>query len=240
MVTGYKLTNKADQTRGPLQWGADVTHRAVGPGKAFCSPDLIHFYSSALVAVLHDPMHGNYGPEAHLWEIEAEEPVYDDLGLKMGAKTVTTLRRVDLPVVSVLCRVHYGILCAKEVYHDAEWLRWADDWLSGKNRDNAAARAAAAAARAAADAAAAARAAAYAAAAYAYAARAAAYAAAAYAYAATAAAYAAAAYAYAATAAARAAAAYGYAGGIPIDFPALALRAWQAECPNLATSPQAR
>ena len=235
-MIGYKLTNVLDQTRGATQWGVGVTHRSLGQGTAFCSPDLIHFYSSPLVALLHDPIHGNFGPDGHLWQIDATQPVYDDRGLKLGARQVTTtqlLPRFELPTAA---RLHYAILCAKVVCSGRDWLAWANRWLLGKRHADAsfAAGAAGAAADAAAAAAAAfaAYAARHAAARHAPARHAAGYAASAAAFAAYAAS------AAAASAAARHAASAGAftasaaaASSVDIDFPALALVACVAECP---------
>lgn len=57
----------------------------------------------------------------------------------------------DLPDISVTTtqRVAFGILCNLEDWRDAEFIEWAYDWLSGKDRSALAAEAAAEAALAA-------------------------------------------------------------------------------------------
>ncbi len=45
--------------------------------------------------------------------------------------------------MSTTQKVAFGILCAVEVYKDKDYIQWADKWLSGKDRTNAGAIAAA-------------------------------------------------------------------------------------------------
>ena len=156
----YKLTDENDQTYGGCQWGKDVTHTADGKGD-LCTKHWIHAYSHKLVAVVMNPSHGNYDPKTmHLWECEAEIGK-DDHGLKFGTTKLTTIKRVSIPRMSEAAKVRFAIYCALEVYKDKSFKKWADDWLSGKDRSEAAraaraaraAEAAWAAARAAAEAA---------------------------------------------------------------------------------------
>ena len=224
-MKGYKLTDSNGRTHGETQWGEGVTHTAVGSGTEFCSPDLIHFYTDPLVAILHNPVQANFHKPL-LWEVETSAPVYSDNGTKHGAKSVTTLRQLPVPIVPLAAVVRYGILCAQLVYQDKGWNRWAENWLS--DIDGTAADAAYANVNVSATAAAArydraaARAAARSASASAYAASADDYEA--YAYA-----------AYAADYAGAAAAA-----NQDIDFPGLAARAMEETAIAKATSPQAR
>ena len=71
---------------------------------------------------------------------------------KVVVEQARLLRKVGVLTKEVL--VEFAILCAKRVYKDKVWNKWADDWLSGVNRSNKAANAAYAAAYAAANAAA--------------------------------------------------------------------------------------
>ena len=138
-MKGYKLTNAKDQTHGATQWGPGVTHKALGDGGKFCTPDLIHFYSSPLLAVLLDPMHGQFGEGAHLWEVKTGRITFSDYGLKEGAKILTTVRRVPLPKATTEQRARFAILCAKQVCKNKAWDTWADGWLDGTDRSRAAA-----------------------------------------------------------------------------------------------------
>jgi len=147
----YKLTDEHDQTYNQTQWGENVTHTVNGEGE-LCGPGWIHAYTDPLLAVLLNPIHANF-VNPHLWEAEGEIGKTDH-GLKVGGTKVTTLTRMALPVIMMEQRVRFAILCAKHVCGDTAWNRWADDWLSGKDRAADAAWAAADAATRAAEAAA--------------------------------------------------------------------------------------
>jgi hypothetical protein len=141
----YKLTDQNDQTHGGTQWGEGVTHRGTGVGE-LCGPGYIHAYTDPLLAVLLNPLHGNFDlTDAHLWE-GAGVVAKNDHGLKVGCVEFTTARRVPLPVVSAVQKVAFGILCALEVYSEPGYVAWARGWLDGSDRSYAAADAYAAAA----------------------------------------------------------------------------------------------
>ena len=142
----YKLTNKDGQSYGGTQWKPGVTHEAEGEGMRFCSSDLLHLYSHPLLAVFLNPIHANFEEGMRLWEVEAEI-VASDRGLKLGTKKATCLQETFLPQVSLTQKVRFGILCALQVNLEGKWRDWANNWLSGKDRSE---RAAGAAARAAA------------------------------------------------------------------------------------------
>ena len=145
--TLYKLTDDKDQTYAGCQWGEGVNHTADGQGE-LCSEHWIHAYRDPLLAVMMNPIHGNFDlASAHLWQCEAE--VGADDGTKVGCTSLTTLARMELPVVTSEHRQRFGILCAMEVYHNDSFITWGDAWLSGKDRSPGAARAARAAAKAA-------------------------------------------------------------------------------------------
>ena len=54
----------------------------------------------------------------------------------------TTIRQIDLPVFSTNQKIAFGILCAKEVCHNDEFNKWANEWLDGSNRTKESAAAA--------------------------------------------------------------------------------------------------
>lgn len=126
----YKLTDKNGQTHGGCQWGEGVTHTAPGGGE-LCTKAWIHAYTDPLLAVLLNPIHGKFDPETmRLWECEGEVGITDH-GLKVGCTSLTTIREVPAPQVSLEQRARFGILCAKEVYTESTWTGWADAWLDG-------------------------------------------------------------------------------------------------------------
>ena len=139
----YKLTDRDGQTWGGTQWGPGVSHSGTGEGE-LCGPGWIHAYEHPLIAVLLNPIHANF-QNPRLWEAEGEIAIRDGQ-LKCGCKTLTTVREIPLPAITMEMRVRFAILCAKEVCAYPAWNAWADRWLSGGDRSEAAAGAAAEAA----------------------------------------------------------------------------------------------
>ena len=141
-MKAYKLTDENSRTKNNTQWGENVTHSATGQGTKLCSDGWIHFYKSPLLAVFMNPIHGDFSNPI-LWECECSgEMVHEPT--KSGCKTLTTIRKVELPSVTTTQRVAFGILAVKKAYKNPKWNQWADNWLSGKDRTDAAADAAAA------------------------------------------------------------------------------------------------
>ena len=122
----YKLTDEKGQTRGGTQWGPGVSHSGTGCG-GLCSPGWIHAYEHPLLAVLLNPIHGDF-KTPRLWEAEGEIALRDGQ-LKCGCVTLTTIRELPLPHVTTEMRVRFAILCAQRVCRDAAWNGWANGWL---------------------------------------------------------------------------------------------------------------
>jgi hypothetical protein len=152
MIKLYKLTDSRGKTRNGTQWGPGVSHSGTGEGE-LCGPGWIHAYEHPLIAVLLNPIHANF-KNPRLWEAEGEVGLRDGQ-IKCGCKTLTTVREIPLPEITMEMRVRFAILCAKEVCAYLAWNAWADNWnawadkwLSGEDRTQAAAAAQAAAAEA--------------------------------------------------------------------------------------------
>lgn len=143
----YKLTALDGTTKGPTQWGEGVTHTAPGGG-ALCTAAWLHAYRDPLLAVMMAPEYGY--ADGQLWEAEGEVGIDD--GTKVGCTSLTTLRKMPLPVLTTEQRVEVAIRCAMEVYKEPGWTTWAEGWLSGRDRTRSAAADAADAAAFAADA----------------------------------------------------------------------------------------
>ena len=146
MAKLYKLTDSCGKTRNDTQWGPGVSHSGTGEGE-LCGPGWIHAYEHPLIAVLMNPIHARFRTP-RLWEAEGEVGLRNGQ-LKCGCKTLTTIREIPLPEITAEMRVRFAILCAKEVCADLPWNAWADKWLSGEDRSEAAAGAVASAASAA-------------------------------------------------------------------------------------------
>lgn len=134
-MIGYKITDKNGQTRGGMQWGEGITHRASGKGKELCSDGVIHYYENPYLAVFANPIHGKYDPATMLlWEFRPKRKVNSD-ALKSVCKEGTTVRRVPVPVLTTEQRVTIAIKCALPVSKEnKKWVKWAQNWLSGKDR----------------------------------------------------------------------------------------------------------
>ena len=141
-----KLTDRNGQTRRGCQWGEGVSHKATGQGTALCSDGVIHYYTDPLLAVFADPIHGNFGETALLWEFEPDKEVASD-ALKKGCKRGTTIEQIEKPVITLEQRVSIAIKLALLVYTNPKFVLWANAWLSGKDRSAEAAWAAESAAR---------------------------------------------------------------------------------------------
>jgi hypothetical protein len=153
MATWYKLTDKDGYTRKGKEneclWGENITHYATGKGSQLCSRDLIHVYRNPLIASFMNPSHADF-KNPLLWECEAKGDCNHDGQLKSGFKTVTTIRRIDLPVITLEKRIRISIYCALKQYSAPSFVKWANAWLDGSDRSARAAAAAEAEARAAA------------------------------------------------------------------------------------------
>ena len=143
----YKLTDRNHETNNHTKWGEGITHKATGGGKDLCSKAVIHCYDHPLKAAFFNLIHANFS-EPVLWEGKAFRVVANDQ-TKIGCKKFTTERITPLPVITTEQRVEIAILCTKEVCKEPEWNKWADNWLSNKDRGYDAADAAADAADAA-------------------------------------------------------------------------------------------
>ena len=150
----YKLTDQNLQTYRGFQYQIGVPAVANGIGE-LCGPGWLHAYSHPLLALLLNPIHANI-QNPRLWRAKAKAPVKDDKGRKLGTSELMVLEELVIPSLTLEQRLTFGILCAKIVFKNTTWEKWADGWLQGVNRTAAAAYAATAAAATAATAAAAA------------------------------------------------------------------------------------
>ena len=148
-MKAYKLTDQHDQTYSGCQWGESITHKTIGEG-GLCGPGWIHFYKNPLLAVFLNPIHANFDPATmHLWEGTAKGNIKGDRGLKWGCTQFTTLKQVEIPLITETQKIAFGILCAQKVYplwkskdKNRKWNTWAKNWLNGTDRSRAACEAA--------------------------------------------------------------------------------------------------
>lgn len=118
-----------------MKWEIGVTNTATGKGTRMCSSDLLHCYAHPRLAVLLNPIHANIA-NPRLFEVSCSEIIAND-NLKMGCKSQTLVKEIELPVFTTEQRIEFAIRCALQVCSDARFRTWAENWLSGEDRSKA-------------------------------------------------------------------------------------------------------
>ena len=109
----YKLTDSHDRTYGFCQWGENVTHEVVWSGK-FCGVGVIHCYTDLTLALMLNPIHGNF-ESPRVWQAQGDILLSDN-ELKFGVARLTTLKEIlPLPQITIDQRIKFGIMCALAV-----------------------------------------------------------------------------------------------------------------------------
>jgi len=106
----WKLTTQDNRTWAPrgshcLLWGENITHIAEGPALELCTSGVIHAYVHPVLAILLNPIHGNY-EDPKLWLAEGNMAGTDKQGpvdynnTKVGVKTLTTIKQIPYPKIT--------------------------------------------------------------------------------------------------------------------------------------------
>jgi len=132
MKIAYKLTDSGMRTYYEFQWELGKWYETTGEGD-LCFSGWFHFYSDPLVGLFLNPVHAGI-ENPRLFRAEVEGNFIDDHGAKCGYSRARLIEELLVPQISSVQRVRFAILCAKEVYKEKEWNKWADNWLSGKDR----------------------------------------------------------------------------------------------------------
>ena len=140
MSTVYKLTDSDLKTYEGYQWALGETRTFTGTGE-LCGPGWAHAYTHPLLAVLLNPIHANFSTY-RLFEAEGVIGQTDH-GLKVGCSTLTLTKEIRVPAVTTEQRIQFAIFCALAVYAEPSFVAWAERWLSGLDRFETAAWAAA-------------------------------------------------------------------------------------------------
>ena len=151
MTTLYKITRLDLTTYGGFQYTPKAwTPTLTGRGD-ICGSGWYHAYTHPGLALLLNPIHGNYSMPFRLWRAEGVIGI-NDHGLKVGITRLRLVQELQMPTITTESRVSFALLAALAVYPtSAAFTQWAESWLSGADRTEAAAsEASAAAARAAA------------------------------------------------------------------------------------------
>jgi hypothetical protein len=134
----YKATRADGTTQGGMTWEVGKTNRATGEG-GLCSSGVLHVYDTPLQASFMIPAHVR--GYMRLWEVECEDEGITD-GTKRGVRDATPIREIPMPKITTEQSVEIAIRCALTVHSDPTYQRWADDWISGRDRSAEAAWAA--------------------------------------------------------------------------------------------------
>jgi len=138
-MIAYKLTTAEMQTFGGCTWTPGEWQRTWGR-EELCTEGWLHYYDDPLIAVFLDPIFGNFGPTARLWEAEAEGRIKmygrPPFVLTYGCTRLRLVREIPLPELTMEQRVEAAIRIAQYVVGDdcPVWSAWAEAWLSGADR----------------------------------------------------------------------------------------------------------
>ena len=143
----YKLTNQDGYTRrgekGETKWKPGVWQKPLSGRGTLCGPGWYHFYYSPDLSVLLNPIHADI-KNPILWKTECRGKSQDDNGLKIGWTEARVIEQIPLPEWTITQKVAFAILCSLKVEQSKEYVKWAKDWLSGKDRTKETAEATAA------------------------------------------------------------------------------------------------
>ena len=130
-----KLTDQEGYTRrdeiGQTKWSPGFTLNTSGEGE-LCGPGYVHAYTDVLLALFLNPIHANIKNPLG-WDAEGVV-AKTDCGLKVGCTSLTVLRAIVLPEITLQQHIAFGILATKHVYTECKWSAWATDWLNGVDR----------------------------------------------------------------------------------------------------------
>jgi len=133
----YKLTNQDGYTRrgekGETKWKPGVWQKPLSGRGTLCGPGWYHFYYSPDLSVLLNPIHADI-KNPILWKTECRGKSQDDNGLKIGWTEARVIEQIPLPEWTITQKVAFAILCSLKVEQSEEYVKWAKDWLSGKDR----------------------------------------------------------------------------------------------------------
>jgi len=113
-------------------WKEGITHYANKGEVVSCTNTAIHFYEHPLLAVFFAPIH-TYDSKFILWEYEPVGKIETD-GCKSWSIGGTTIRQIDIPILTTEQRVSIAIQAALLIYYNPSFVVWAKSWLDGSDR----------------------------------------------------------------------------------------------------------
>jgi hypothetical protein len=137
----YKLTDENGKTKNSTKWSVGATIYAEDRDPShimLCSNPVLHAYEDPLLGLMINPIHSNI-KNPRLFIVKGKV-VANNKGLKCGCKSLTVLEELPVPQISLEQRIAFGIYSALKVYKEEPFVKWANDWLSGKDRSKESAR----------------------------------------------------------------------------------------------------
>jgi hypothetical protein len=128
----YKLTDGLGQTRNETQWGENITHSGTGKGP-LCSGGWIHAYEHQLLAAMLFPLHVTW-KALRLWEAEGD-PFFQEGHLICGCRTLTTIREIPMPEISLAQRMQVVDSCVHFVNSVADAMKARESIEGAKGRE---------------------------------------------------------------------------------------------------------
>jgi len=135
----YKLTIQDLTTYNNTKWVLNEWKETSGLG-SLCNTGWLHCYSNLILAVLLNPTHANI-TNPRLFKCEVDGECLTDNGMKEGWTRMRIIEEMELPQLSHINKIAFGILCALEVNKDEKFVLWANNWLENKDRSKESARA---------------------------------------------------------------------------------------------------
>ena len=126
------LPDGRSKTNATIVWEEGVTHYAKKGEVVPCTDTAIHFYEHPLLAVFIAPFH-TYESEFILWEYVPAGKVETD-GCKSWSEGGTTIRQIEIPILTTEQRVSIAIQAALLIYYNPSFVVWAKGWLDGSDR----------------------------------------------------------------------------------------------------------
>ena len=100
------------------------------------SKNAFQYYTNPLLAVMFKKYHLGHliKDDYHgLYEVFPGGTIVEDADILSATKMVV-VKKLEIPRVSLVQKIAFGILCVKEVSNNKHFDDWANDWLSGKDR----------------------------------------------------------------------------------------------------------
>jgi hypothetical protein len=136
--TLYKLTDENLTTQNNTKWVINEWKETDGAKRKLCNSSWLHAYEDIYVAAFIYQAHVNYS-NPRCFRAEGDGKFLSDPDGKCGVTRLRLVEEISLPTITTEQRVKIAILCALEVCHEASFVTWANNWLSGKDRSKNAA-----------------------------------------------------------------------------------------------------